>query len=152
MKTILVIALFLMVPTANAQNWIGLLKNTPAERFDEEDLARMCEKLEGTLARDGGRLLVCGSRRTPKSWAEALRARFDASTHALWFDDSDGDNLYDGALACANRVVVTPDRIDDGAAAQLSESIARKIESELQYPGQIKVTVIREMRATEFAK
>ncbi|HEX6669404.1 MAG TPA: ribonuclease Y, partial [Gemmatimonadales bacterium] len=37
------------------------------------------------------------------------------------------------------RVVVTPDRIDDGAAATLSETIARKIENELQYPGQIKV-------------
>ncbi|HEX2251371.1 MAG TPA: ribonuclease Y [Gemmatimonadales bacterium] len=50
------------------------------------------------------------------------------------------------------RVVVTPDRIDDGAAAQLSESIARKIESELQYPGQIKVVVIRETRAVGFAR
>jgi ribonuclease Y len=50
------------------------------------------------------------------------------------------------------RVVVTPDRIDDGAAAQLSESIARKIEGELQYPGQIKVVVIRETRAVDFAR
>jgi ribonuclease Y len=50
------------------------------------------------------------------------------------------------------RVVVTPDRIDDGAAAQLSETIARKIESELQYPGQIKVVVIRETRAVDFAR
>ena len=36
--------------------------------------------------------------------------------------------------------------------AQLSESIARKIESELQYPGQIKVVVIRETRAVDFAR
>ena len=50
------------------------------------------------------------------------------------------------------RVVVTPDRIDDGAATQLSESIARKIENELQYPGQIKVVVIRETRAVDFAR
>ncbi len=50
------------------------------------------------------------------------------------------------------RVVVTPDRIDDSAAAQLSESIARRIESELQYPGQIKVVVIRETRAVDFAR
>ena len=50
------------------------------------------------------------------------------------------------------RVVVTPDRIDDGAATQLSETIARKIENELQYPGQIKVVVIRETRAVDYAR
>jgi ribonuclease Y len=50
------------------------------------------------------------------------------------------------------RVVVTPERIDDGAAAQLSETIARKIEHELQYPGQIKVVVIRETRAVDYAR
>jgi mitochondrial fission protein ELM1 len=85
---------------------------TSATRFDEEDLARMCEQLEATLSRDGGRLLVCGSRRTPKSWAEAMRARFDPTRHALWFDESDGDNLYEGALACAHRIVVTPDSVN----------------------------------------
>ena len=50
------------------------------------------------------------------------------------------------------RVVVTPERIDDGAAATLSESIARKIENELQYPGQIKVVVIRETRSVDYAR
>jgi ribonuclease Y len=50
------------------------------------------------------------------------------------------------------RVVVTPERIDDGAAAQLSESFARRIENELQYPGQIKVVVIRETRAVDYAR
>jgi conserved hypothetical protein YmdA/YtgF len=50
------------------------------------------------------------------------------------------------------RVVVTPERIDDGAATQLSETIARKIENELQYPGQIKVVVIRETRAVDYAR
>ena len=50
------------------------------------------------------------------------------------------------------RVVVTPDRIDDGAALVLSETIARKIENELQYPGQIKVVVIRETRAVDYAR
>jgi mitochondrial fission protein ELM1 len=85
---------------------------TAATAFDEEDLARMCEQLEATLARDGGRLLVCGSRRTPRAWAEALRARFDAGRHALWFDDSDGDNLNEPPLPCAHRVVVTPDSVN----------------------------------------
>jgi len=50
------------------------------------------------------------------------------------------------------RVVVTPEKIDDLAAAALGESIARRIEAELQYPGQIRVTVIRETRAQSIAK
>ena len=50
------------------------------------------------------------------------------------------------------RVMVTPDRVDDGKAAELSEQIARKIEAELQYPGQIRVVVIRETRAVGVAK
>jgi ribonucrease Y len=50
------------------------------------------------------------------------------------------------------RVIVTPDRVDDGQAVQLSEQIARRIESELQYPGQIKVVVIRETRAVDIAR
>jgi ribonuclease Y len=50
------------------------------------------------------------------------------------------------------RVVVTPTAIDDGKAGELSDQIARKIERELQYPGQIKVVVIRETRAVDFAR
>ncbi|NUQ22059.1 MAG: ribonuclease Y [Gemmatimonadaceae bacterium] len=50
------------------------------------------------------------------------------------------------------RVVVTPDDVDDTRSAALSEEIARRIEAELQYPGQIKVVVIRETRAVDFAR
>ncbi len=50
------------------------------------------------------------------------------------------------------RVIVVPERIDDAKAAELAETIARRIESELQYPGQIKVTVIRETRAVGLAR
>ncbi len=50
------------------------------------------------------------------------------------------------------RVVVTPDQVDDVRASALSEEIARRIESELQYPGQIKVVVIRETRSVDFAR
>src|SRR6266516_2999105 len=50
------------------------------------------------------------------------------------------------------RVVVTPTAIDDGKAGELSDQIARRIERELQYPGQIKVVVIRETRAVDFAR
>ncbi len=50
------------------------------------------------------------------------------------------------------RVVVKPETIDDLASIQLSKTIAKQIEETMQYPGQIKVTVIRETRATEYAK
>jgi ribonuclease Y len=50
------------------------------------------------------------------------------------------------------RVVVHPDKIDDTRAAELSDAIARKVENELQYPGQIRVVVIRETRAVDFAR
>ena len=50
------------------------------------------------------------------------------------------------------RVVVTPEAVDDAAAARLTDEIARKIERELQYPGQIKVVVIRETRAVGVAR
>jgi ribonuclease Y len=50
------------------------------------------------------------------------------------------------------RVMVAPGAIDDDAATLLSYEIAREIEKELEYPGQIKVTVIRESRAVEYAR
>ncbi|MCB9159462.1 MAG: ribonuclease Y [Caldilineaceae bacterium] len=50
------------------------------------------------------------------------------------------------------RVLVRPDDVDDMAAIKLSRDIAKKIEDNLQYPGQIRVTVVRETRAVEYAK
>jgi ribonucrease Y len=50
------------------------------------------------------------------------------------------------------RVMVSPTTLDDDAATLLSFEIARQIEKELEYPGQIKVTVIRESRAVEYAR
>ena len=50
------------------------------------------------------------------------------------------------------RVIVTPDEVDDPRMTTLSEEIARRIEGELQYPGQIKVVLIRETRAVDFAR
>src|SRR5690348_5490255 len=50
------------------------------------------------------------------------------------------------------RVIVTPTEVDDAGATQLSDTIARKIENELQYPGQIRVVVIRETRAVDVAR
>jgi ribonuclease Y len=50
------------------------------------------------------------------------------------------------------RVIVTPDKVGDDEAAVLAESIAQRIEQELQYPGQIRVVVIRETRSVGVAK
>jgi ribonuclease Y len=50
------------------------------------------------------------------------------------------------------RVMVQPEKVSDQEMAQISEGVARKIEAELQYPGQIKVVVIRETRAVDFAR
>ncbi|MEW5785336.1 MAG: ribonuclease Y [Bacillota bacterium] len=50
------------------------------------------------------------------------------------------------------RIIVKPDRIDDYASIQVAREIVKKIESNLEYPGQIKVTVIRETRAVDYAK
>ncbi len=50
------------------------------------------------------------------------------------------------------RVLVMPEKVSDTEMVQISEAVARKIESELQYPGQIKVVVVRETRAVDFAR
>jgi ribonuclease Y len=50
------------------------------------------------------------------------------------------------------RILVRPEEIDDLTATRLARDIVRKIEEQLTYPGQIKVTVIRETRAVEYAK
>jgi ribonuclease Y len=50
------------------------------------------------------------------------------------------------------RIIVRPEEVDDYEAIKMSKDIARKVEESLQYPGQIKVTVIRETRAVDYAK
>jgi ribonuclease Y len=50
------------------------------------------------------------------------------------------------------RILVRPEEIDDLGAMRLVRDIVKKIEEELQYPGQIKVTVLRETRAIDYAK
>lgn len=50
------------------------------------------------------------------------------------------------------RIIVKPEEVNDDLCAQISRDLARKIEGELTYPGQIKVTVIRESRYVEYAK
>jgi ribonuclease Y len=50
------------------------------------------------------------------------------------------------------RIMVVPDKIDDASALKLARDIKDRIEAEMTYPGQIKVSVIREYRAIETAK
>jgi ribonuclease Y len=62
------------------------------------------------------------------------------------------DKVYAMQAGREIRVIVQPETISDDAAVALSHKIAREIEHELEYPGQIKVTVIRESRAVDYAK
>lgn len=50
------------------------------------------------------------------------------------------------------RIIVEPDRLNDPGCVKLARDVTKKIESELEYPGQIKVTVVRETRAVEYAR
>ncbi len=61
-------------------------------------------------------------------------------------------NAYAISAGRELRVFVVPEKIDDFGALELARQIANRIQSELKYPGEIKVNVIREMRAVEYAK
>jgi ribonuclease Y len=61
-------------------------------------------------------------------------------------------NAYAIAAGRELRVFVTPEKVDDFRALELAREIANKIQSELKYPGEIKVNVIREIRAVEYAR
>ena len=50
------------------------------------------------------------------------------------------------------RIIVKPEQIDDLAAMRIARDVSQQIEETMEYPGQIKVTVIRETRATEIAR
>jgi ribonuclease Y len=50
------------------------------------------------------------------------------------------------------RIMVKPDKIDDAEAVLLARDVAKKIEAEMEYPGQIKVIIVRETRAVDYAK
>ena len=81
----------------------------------------------------------------------SYRRRGDAAD--IYFYRHDGvDKVYAMQAGREIRVMVQPNALDDDGAVLLSHEIAREIEQELEYPGQNKVTVIRESRATDYAK
>jgi len=61
-------------------------------------------------------------------------------------------NAYAISAGRELRIFVTPEKIDDFRALELAREVADKIQSELKYPGEIKVNVIREIRAVEYAR
>jgi ribonuclease Y len=68
-------------------------------------------------------------------------------------------NAFEGVDTCYAiyagrelRVIVKPDELDDNRAILLAREISNKIESDVEYPGQVRVTVIRETRSVEYAK
>jgi mitochondrial fission protein ELM1 len=85
---------------------------TKAVRFDRSAFEVMQSRLEHWLATSGGSLLVIGSRRTPPQLARLARAYWADTPGLRWFDDSDGPNPYAGALAWADRIVVSPDSVN----------------------------------------
>jgi ribonuclease Y len=65
----------------------------------------------------------------------------------------EGDkNYFAYSTALVSRTIVSPEEIDDLKSYRLARDIKNQIEDELQYPGHIKVTVVRETRAVEYAK
>lgn len=82
-----------------------------------------------------------------ENFAERMR---DLENVAVSFDGI--DKAYAISAGREVRVIVRPERVDDLSSIKLARDIANKIESTMQYPGTIKVNVIRETRAIEFAK
>jgi ribonucrease Y len=94
-----------------------------------------------SAARPGAR------RETTETYIERLRSLEDIA-----LDHRGVDKAYAIQAGREIRVMVQPSEVDDRVAAKLAFDISKRIEDELEYPGQIRVTVIRESRATEYAR
>lgn len=102
-------------------------------------VVRVCDAL--SAARPGARNI------SAENFAERMR---DLENVATSFDGI--DKAYAISAGREIRVIVKPEHVDDLSAIKLARDVATKIESTMQYPGTIKVSVIRETRAIEFAK
>ena len=100
---------------------------------------------------------------TPRVDLDATRTRLETlglSHGAERLEQLEGIAMEQGNVTEAHaiqagrevRILVRPDEIDDLASTRLARDIVRQIEETLTYPGQIKVTVIRETRSVEYAK
>lgn len=105
----------------------------------EAVIVRICDAL--SAARPGARNI------SAENFIERMK---DLENIAVSFEGI--DKAYAISAGREVRVIVRPERIDDLSAIKLSRDIANKIESTMQYPGTIKVNVIRETRAIEYAK
>lgn len=105
----------------------------------EAIIVRVCDA--ASAARPGARNV------SAENFAERMR---DLENVATSFDGI--DKAYAISAGREVRVIVSPQKIDDLAAIKLARDIATKIESTMQYPGEIKVNVVRETRAIEYAK
>lgn len=81
-------------------------------RFDRSAFDTLASRLDVALARDGGSVLVTTSRRTPADIVAALRHRNMKARGVVWCGPEDGDNPYQGLLAWADRIVVSPDSVN----------------------------------------
>ncbi len=102
-------------------------------------VVRVCDA--ASAARPGARNI------SAENFAERMR---DLENIAVSFNGI--DKAYAISAGREVRIIVRPESIDDLSAIKLARDIANKIESTMQYPGTIKVNVIRETRAVEFAK
>jgi ribonuclease Y len=102
-------------------------------------IVQSCDAISG--ARPGAR------REVMESYIQRLR---DLENTALEFDGV--NKCYAISAGRELRIMVDAENVSDVKASELSFEISKKIETEMQYPGQIKVTVIREMRAVNYAK
>jgi len=90
-------------------------------RFDVAAFTAVADRLDAIVARDGGSLLLTGSRRTSPAVREALRARYAGRAGCVWADGRDGANPYAGLLGWADRIVCSSDSVN-----MLSEACATR--------------------------
>ncbi|MEK7459297.1 MAG: ribonuclease Y [Patescibacteria group bacterium] len=106
--------------------------------------------IEGTIVKAADAISGArpGARRN--SVEEYIRRLEGLETAAMSFEGV--EKAYAIQAGREVRVFVEPSKIDDYAATQLAKDVAKKIESELQYPGEVRVTIIRETRVIEYAR